>query len=374
MLTPVSRSLRLVSLALSVLTVAALAGCQPGSYRGSDASAALASDVPPLEDIAWLDEPLSWQGPSTAMLAAASLEPLSLGNRTPSLPVTVTSDDLSGPQEVVVEKTDRIIAVDMSGSLAQTVWGLGLGDRLVGRDISTTLPGTEDLPVVTGTGHSISVESVLELRPDIVLTDGTVGPIDVMLQLRQAGITLVFIREPAGLDQPAAQARRVAKILGVPEQGELLATRVDTEITSVVDTIERNIPAERESRLRMVFLYLRGANGIYYLFGDESGAGDLIEALGGIDVAGEIGWDGLRPMTDEALISANPDLILVMSHGLDSVGGVEALIAKKPAIGLTNAGQNRRFVDMADAVVLGFGPRTPGVLDALARAIYAPTP
>jgi len=373
-LSPLSRVLRLVSLALSVSTVLVLGACQPGSYRGSDASAPLASDVPPLEDIAWLDEPLSWQGPSTAVLAASSLEPLSLGNRTPSLPVTVTSDDLSGPQEVVVEKTDRIIAVDMSGSLAQTVWGLGLGDRLVGRDISTTLPGTEDLPVVTGTGHSISVESVLELRPDIVLTDGTVGPIDVMLQLRQAGITLVFIREPAGLDQPAAQARRVAKILGVPEQGELLATRVDTEITSVVDTIERNIPAERESRLRMVFLYLRGANGIYYLFGDESGAGDLVEALGGIDVAGEIGWDGLRPMTDEALISANPDLILVMSHGLDSVGGVDALIAKKPAIGLTNAGQNRRFVDMADAVVLGFGPRTPGVLDALARAIYAPTP
>ena len=374
MLTPVSRSLRLVSLALSVLTVAALAGCQPGSYRGSDASALLASDVPSLEDIAWLEEPLSWQGPSTAVLAASSLEPLSLGNRTPSLPVTVTSDDLSGPQEITVEKTDRIIAVDMSGSLAQTVWGLGLGDRLVGRDISTTLPGTEDLPVVTGTGHSISVESVLELRPDIVLTDGTVGPIDVMLQLRQAGITLVFIREPAGLGQPAAQARRVAEVLGVAEQGELLATRVDTEITSVVDTIERNIPAERESRLRMVFLYLRGANGIYYLFGDESGAGDLIEALGGIDVAGEIGWEGLRPMTDEALISANPDLILVMSHGLESVGGVDALIEKKPAIGLTNAGQNRRFVDMADAVVLGFGPRTPGVLDALARAIYAPTP
>jgi iron complex transport system substrate-binding protein len=262
----------------------------------------------------------------------------------------------------------------MSGSLAQTLWGLGLGDRLVGRDISTTLPGTGNLPVVTGTGHSISVESVLELRPDLVLTDGTVGPIDVMLQLRQAGITLVFIREPAGLSQPAAQARRVAEVVGLPLLGEQMAEAVEGEIQRVVNTIESNIPPDREDRLRMVFLYLRGANGIYYLFGDESGAGDLIEALGGIDVAGEIGWEGLRPMTDEALISANPDLILVMSHGLDSVGGVDQLIEKKPAIGLTTAGQNRRFVDMADAVVLGFGPRTPGVLDALARAIYAPTP
>jgi len=373
-LTHISRALRGVSIALTLGLVAAVAACQPGSYRAAIEPTLVATDRPPLSEIEWLDNPRDWQGPSTAVLATNLLDPLDASDTAPSLPVTVTSDDPAGAREVTVESAERIIAVDLSGSLAQTLWGLGLGDRLVGRDISTTLPGTEDLPVVTGTGHSISVESVLELRPDLVLTDGTVGPIDVMLQLRQAGITLVFIREPAGLSQPAAQARHVAEVVGLPLLGEQMAEVVEEEIQRVVNTIESNIPPDREDRLRMVFLYLRGANGIYYLFGDESGAGDLIEALGGIDVAGEIGWEGLRPMTDEALISANPDLILVMSHGLDSVGGVDQLIEKKPAIGLTTAGQNRRFVDMADAVVLGFGPRTPGVLDALARAIYAPTP
>jgi len=77
-------------------------------------------------------------------------------------------------------------------------------------------------------------------------------------------------------------------------------------------------------------------------------------------------------MTDEALIAANPDLILVMSEGLDSVGGPEELVRLKPAIGLTAAGQNLRFVDMDDSQVLSFGPRTPAVMDALARAIYDP--
>jgi len=79
-------------------------------------------------------------------------------------------------------------------------------------------------------------------------------------------------------------------------------------------------------------------------------------------------------MTDEALIAANPDLILVMTDGLESVSGVDGLIAEKPAVGLTRAGENRRFVDMADGEMLSFGPRTPLVLDALARAIYAPEP
>jgi len=356
------------------VVAAGLSGCQPGSYSGAAGVATVDETRPDLADIAWLDDPRSWQGPSTAVLGPHSLEPISAEAPAPALPTTVTSNDLAGDVEVTISTAERIIAVDMSGSLAQTVWGLGYGDRLVGRDISTTIPGTEGLPVVTGSGHSISIESVLDLRPDLVITDGTVGPIDVMMQLRDAGITLVFVREPAGLEQAPQQAIRIAQIFGQDELGQELAARITDEIQSVRDTIAANIPRDTERRLRMVFLYLRGANGIYYLFGDESGAGDLIEALGGIDVAGEIGWEGLRPMTDEALIQANPDLILVMSGGLESVGGVDELIVKKPAIGLTTAGQNKRFVDMADSVVLGFGPRTPAVLDALTRAVYAPTP
>ncbi len=115
-----------------------------------------------------------------------------------------------------------------------------------------------------------------------------------------------------------------------------------------------------------------GGSGITYLFGSESGADVLIEALGAVDVASEVGWTGMKPVTDEALIAADPDLILVMTDGLASVGGVDGLIETKPALALTGAGENRRIVDMADGDILSFGPRSAAVLDALARAIYAP--
>jgi iron complex transport system substrate-binding protein len=367
---PTSRRLRMVSLSLLVTLIAS--GCQPGSYATSSTAPADITDRAPLSDIQWLESPRDWVGSSTAILTSHAVTPVTDTAPVPSLPVTVTSDDLAGPREVTVTRAERIIAVDMSGSLAQTVWGLGLGERLVGRDISTTFPGTEDLPIVTGTGHAISPESVLGLRPDIIITDGTVGPIDVMLQLRQAGVTVVFIQVPPGIGQAPTQAIRVAEIFGIPAEGQALSQRIQAEIDEVVATIQARVPAGRVDKLRIMFLYLRGSSGIYYLFGNESGAGELIEALGGIDVAGEIGWAGLRPVTDEALIAANPDLIMVMTGGLTSVGGVEELVRAKPAIGLTKAGQQRRFVDMADSEVLGFGPRTPLVLDALARAIYAP--
>jgi len=122
----------------------------------------------------------------------------------------------------------------------------------------------------------------------------------------------------------------------------------------------------------MVFLYLRGGSGIYYLFGEGSGADELIEALGGVDAATEAGWRGMQPSTDEAIVAADPDVVLVMTDGLASVGGVDGLLEQVPAVGLSTAGAQRRIVDMADGQILSFGPRSAAVLDALARAIYAP--
>ena len=329
------------------------------------------SDAHPLAELNLLDAPRDYVGASTAVLGNASIEPVT-GAAAPALPTTVTSHDLDGDTEVTVKTADAVIGLDISGSIGATLFGLGLGDRVVGRDVSTTFPEVEDLPVITSGGHSINSEAIIALRPDLVITDGTVGPIDVLLQLRDAGIAVVFVDTDPSLEGVGELARQVAAAMGATEAGELLATRLEGEIAAKVAEIATVAPSAPEDKLRMIFLYLRGSAGIYYLFGEESGADQLIESLGGVDVAGEIGWSGMKPMTDEALIAANPDLILVMTDGLTSVGGVDGLLEAKPAIALTRAGENKRFVDMADGEILSFGPRTPAVFDALARAIYAP--
>jgi iron complex transport system substrate-binding protein len=204
------------------------------------------------------------------------------------------------------------------------------------------------------------------------VTDGSIGPRDVVEQLRDVGITVVFVANEPSFDGAAQLARDVAAVYGAPDAGELLAERVGADVAGKIAEIADIAPREDGDRLRMLFLYLRGSAGVYYLFGEESGADHLIEGLGGIDVAGELGWDGMKPMTDEAMVAADPDLVLVMSHGIESVGGVDGLLADKPAIALTGAGEHRRFVDMEDGQILSFGPRSALVLDALARAIYAP--
>jgi len=357
-------------LATAVVAATAVAACgaqagQPSGDTGSHAS------TTPLSELSPLAAPRAYEGPSTAVLADRTVEPLETVAK-PSLPATVTSHDRGGDKKVQVTDASRVLALDISGTLSATVWGLGQGDLLVGKDVSTTFPGTEDLPVVTSNGHSLNAESILKVRPTLVITDGSIGPRDVVEQLRETGVTVVFVDNDPSFDGTLQMTREVAAALGVPESGERLADRISSEVEAARTEIERFVPQAEQDRVSMAFLYLRGTSGVYYILGEDSGVGELIEGLGGVDVAKELGWSDMRPLTDEAVVSADPDLFLVMTDGLKSVGGVDQLLAEKPSIALTTAGKHRRFVDMADGDVLSFGPRSAGVLEALARAVYAP--
>jgi len=193
-----------------------------------------------------------------------------------------------------------------------------------------------------------------------------------VLQMRDSGIPVVVVDAHRGIDNVGELTEQVAAALGVPEEGRALAERSEQEIGQVEAEIAEVAPAEESRKLRMVFLYVRGQSGIYYMFGEGSGADDLIDSIGGYDVADEIGWSGMKPVTDEGIVAAQPDLVLMMTKGLESAGGVDGLLERLPALASTPAGEQRRFVDMEDSEILGFGPLTAAVLNALAVAVYAP--
>jgi iron complex transport system substrate-binding protein len=351
---------------LAAACALALAACGPAAAQGGAADAG----GPRLADVAPVADPKAVTGPSTAVLADAALHPVA-HDPAPTLPATVT--DTQGTVTTVTD-VSRILALDLYGSTSRIVFDLGLGDHVVGRDVSSGFAEIADRPLVTQNGHELNGEAILGLAPTVIVTDTSLGPWDVILQMRDAGIPVVVVDSKRNLDNVGALIQQVADALGVPEQGRRLAERSAQAVADEIARIAAVAPAADADRLRMVFLYVRGQAGIYYMFGEGSGADALIEALGGVDVAGEIDWQGMRPVTAEGLIAAAPDLVLVMTDGLASVGGVDGLLQAIPAVANTPAGQHRRVVDMADTQILSFGPAAADVLDALAVAVYAPQP
>ncbi|MGW3283174.1 heme/hemin ABC transporter substrate-binding protein [Streptomyces sp. NPDC001002] len=300
--------------------------------------------------------------PAAATTTAANrVEPLA-GTPEPDLPVTVTSAD---GKKVTVSDARRI--VPLSGSLSEIVFTLGLGDRVVARDITATFQQAAKLPVVTR-NHDVSAESVLSLKPDLVLTEATTGPEEAMGQIRAAGVPVLVVDPAQGLDDVGPRIRAVADALGVPAAGKELTERSEARIAAVQKAVPA--PAADKDKPRVAFLYLRGSASVYLIGGKGSGATSLLEAAGAVDAGAESGLEkDFTAITTEALAKAAPDAILVMTKGLESVGGMDGLV-KIPGVAQTPAGMNRRVVSIEDGVLLNYGPRTDQVLKSIVDQLY----
>ena len=238
---------------------------------------------------------------------------------------------------------------------------------MVGRDIVDHLRRRQgpaaghDAP-----GIDLSAEAILGLNPSVILTDDSIGPPEVLQQLRDSGIPVVMLPSLQTLDGVSDHIRSIAAALGVPDAGEQLVTRVEQQIAAA----KAAVPAPA-TPLSIAFLYIRGSAGIYLITGAGAGPDAMIESIGAVDAGTQLGISGFKPITSEALIGAAPDVILILTDSLKSVGGVDGLL-KLPGIAQTPAGEHRRIVDMDDGVLLNFGTRTGAAIEALAKAVYQP--
>lgn len=373
-------------LAAGVLTAGSLTACgvgveNPGGDGGSASSSAEETSFDAaLDDFTALTDDSGGSLPDPHDLQGVS-EAATVGDVTPvdgadpadaELPVELTDAD---GEDVTVDDISRIIPLDIYGTLSRTLAGLGLRDNIVGRTVSSTEPSLQDVPVVTRGGHSVNAEAVLNLDPSLVIVDGTVGPADALTQLRDAGVPVVKVDPDHTLDTVSDDIATVAGIVGMggPDgAGDRLGERADADISRAVEAIGSAVDGSGTGDtdpLRMAFLYARGDGGIFYILGPDDGTSDLIGSLSGVDAAAEEGIGQASPANAEALADLDPDVLVMMSHGLDSTGGVDGLLAK-PGIAQTTAGKNSRVLALPDSQALSFGPQSGEMLLTAATALY----
>jgi iron complex transport system substrate-binding protein len=270
---------------------------------------------------------------------------------------TISQDDVTSVSLTTTSTFSVSRVVVLANGVAEILNSLNAISILVGRDISSTESALKDIPIVTS-GHQVISEKVISLKPDLVIIDASTGPKAALDQIRGAGIRIVQTPESWTLSDIAKKVTAVGDAIGARAQAEEL----NKQMAKVAQ-------AQRVANSpRIAFLYVRGTSSIYLIGGPGSGADSLIQAMGGIDVGAASLKHPFNTLTPEALAAANPDVILVMTKGLQSVGGVEGLL-KLPGVAQTNAGKNSRVIDVDDSLLLSFGPRTPSLLNALSAGI-----
>ena len=251
-----------------------------------------------------------------------------------------------------IPKFKRIVA--LGNGAAEIVAALGYKKYLVGRDVASSMPELASVPLDTA-GHQVNTEKVLSQRPDIIFIDSNTSPASALNQLKKSKIKMVSIPSAYTLADIAPKEKAIADALATPRALSLLSSKL-------------KVSKSPASSTKVAFLYLRGTASVYLVGGVGSGADSILQTIGYTDIGAANFKTPFTDLSAEALVKMQPDVIMLMTKGLASVGGVKGLM-QLPGIAQTPAGKYQRFVTIDDSLFLSFGPRTSEMMPLLRDAI-----
>lgn len=256
----------------------------------------------------------------------------------------------------------RIVSV--GGDVTEIVYALGHGDEIVATDTTSVFPPEALETPKVGYSRQLAAESVLSLSPTLLILGGAAGPESVVEQLRAVGVDMIEMSAEYTIDNTIRKVALISEALGEPDTGAELIAQIEADWENAQSEI-----AQIQGTPRVLFFAAMGDGGPTAA-GTGTAAHGVMEALGTENVFA--GQEGYRALSVEAAVAANPDVIFVMSHNLDSLGGLEA-VANHPVLVLTDAGRNGHIIAIDSVRIMSFGPRVAAGIAEAARELRAIT-
>lgn len=256
-------------------------------------------------------------------------------------------------------KTRRMVSI--GGALTEIVFALRAESDLVGVDTTSLFPASaQKLPSV-GYARSLSTEGVLALAPTHVIATEDAGPPAVLRQLSSTGIVVSILRADHRYEGLLERIKQVGALTGRTAQASALQQSVQKDW----DHTRAKVSRPRASPARVLFV-LTHAPGQVLVAGTDTSAHAMLAYAGASNAI--VGFSGYKPLTPEAVIAAQPDVILLSDQGLHSSGGIAGIL-QLPGLSQTPAGKQRRVLSMETMLLLGFGPRLPLAVATLAASL-----
>ncbi|ESX89120.1 hemin ABC transporter substrate-binding protein [Mesorhizobium sp. LSHC412B00] len=258
----------------------------------------------------------------------------------------------------VFADTSRIVAI--GGSITEIVYALGEEGHLVARDSTSRYPAAAVALPDVGYMRQLSPEGVLSVNPSGILALHGSGPKEAVDVLKKSSVPFIDVPEHYSHDGILEKIRIVGKALGVDAKAEKLVAETDAKLKAA----EKQTASIKQRKRILFVLSIQGGK---ILAAGTDTAGDGIIKLAGAVNAVE-GFSGYKQMSDEAIVTARPDVILAMKNAGPPIA--EAELFAIPSITSTPAGEGRKLTLMDGSYLLGFGPRTADAIHDLAASLY----
>lgn len=251
------------------------------------------------------------------------------------------------------QAAERIVSI--GGDVTEIVYALGAGNELVARDSTSTHPDKATKLPDVGYMRMLNAEGILSTKPTLVLSSELAQPSLALQQVAQSHVKVVRVPGSPTLDTVVQKIEVIANALGRQAEGEKLITDYRNQLKSIQGT-----------PLHAKVLFIMSHGGMSSMAAGQNTAADSIITSAGAQNAMQ-GFSRYRPLSQEGIVAAAPDLLLLTGDGVKTLGGIDN-VWKLPGLAMTPAGKNKRVLIVDDMALLGFGLETPAALARLRQA------
>jgi iron complex transport system substrate-binding protein len=188
----------------------------------------------------------------------------------------------------------------------------------------------------------MTIEPIMAVSPTLILaSDKDINP-DLMGKIKSSGIKAEIFKQEFTVDGTKKLIADVAKAIGNTDY-QKLNDKIDADLKQIQPIAKKP---------KVLFIYARG--NMLMVSGKNTPMAALIGLAGGENAVNE--FEDFKPLTPEAVVKANPDVLFFFTSGLQGAGGNEGAL-KMPGVSQTNAGKNKKIIAMDGGLVSSFGPR-----------------
>jgi cobalamin transport system substrate-binding protein len=247
--------------------------------------------------------------------------------------------------------------VSLAPSLTETVYELGLEDRLVGDTDYCDYPADAQKKTKVGGAINPSLEQIVALHPDLVLVTKGLNRLETVHSLDTLGISS-YATDPHTVDEIITSSKNLADVLGAPEAGAAVAGNMQHRLADLQERIG-SLPAKR-------VLFAVWTEPLISI-GKHTFIADALRRAGGVSIVDSSqDWPQVNL---EEVVRLQPDfLVFAASHSETAPRQIETL-ASLPGWRIIDAVRNHRYAVISDAVNRP-APRIVAAIEDLAQQLH----
>jgi iron complex transport system substrate-binding protein len=204
----------------------------------------------------------------------------------------------------------RIVVI--GDEITELVVALGDSSKIVALARKHPVLNLPDLPKV-GFGATLTLDNIVKLNPDAVFADAESASEEILDKVEKNGIPFFKIKKEATWESMQQYIREVAKNLKKKKKGEQLIKQLNKPIAQIKQIIEK-----RKDSLRVMYIHARGPY-VILAGGANTPINTILQMAGAKNAAYDL--NGMEKLTDEDMLSFNPDFIIMSKKGVESLQG-----------------------------------------------------